>query len=489
MNGCNVLFLLTDQWRQDALGFLGHPLAYTPNLDRLAAGAVFFRNAFTAVPLCSPARGCLLSGRWPHQNGVQDNVGVGASQQEGLSAQVRTWLEAACDQGYQVGYFGKWHLGQPDPAQRGARFSSETDHHLTPPRGPEAARATADGRLRPPFQHDWETDLAHRRPDYFPPFYAVAPGSMEDTDTGKTAAAAIHFLQETSARPWFLTVSFRGPHFPHAVPEPYAHLVDPSRVILPDTLQDDFHNKPWFQNRVWWPCHDTSHLDEEDWRKTAAAYYGMIAMLDAAIGRVLTAAARASGGRPTVILFASDHGEMLGAHGRFDKGPYFYDEVMRIPLLIRLPEAGPLPAEANEKPHIRDEFVSILDLGATLFHLAGERPSLPGRDLVSLLQGDSTQAWPQEAFGWYTYYNGHSFAMRCIRTPDYKYVFNPQSVDELYDLRTDPGEMNNLALLPAHASTVAALRGRLFAWMEQEHDPLRHRWQQLPPAGALVSGG
>lgn len=489
-DACNVLFLLTDQWRHDALGFLGHPLAHTPNLDCLAAGGVFFRHAFTSVPLCSPARGSLLSGCWPHQSGVVDNIGVGAAVQQGLSAQVRTWIEAARDRGYRVGYFGKWHLGWPGPGDRGAQFSSEVgaDQDLRPKVERGMPRATPSGELCSPFREEWMADLQRRRPDAFPPFYQVLPGSLEDTDTGRTADAAMMFLREASAtdQPWFLTVSFRAPHFPHALPEPFAHLVDPSSVNLPDNMNDDFQHKPWFQNRVWWPCHDTSCLSEDDWRKTIAAYYGMIAMVDAAIGRVLEVAASASGGRPTVILFASDHGEMLGAHGLFDKGPYFYDEVMRIPLLIRLPEAGLDLAGGSGKPQIRDEFVSILDLGATLFNLVGEELAVPGRDLIELIEGRSEQPWPDEAFGWYASYNGHSFVMRSIRTPEYKYVFVPQAVDELYDLRNDPGELRNLASDPAYRPVVATLRERLFEWMATVGDPLLDGWHRLPPAGTLV---
>lgn len=489
MNQHNVLFILTDQWRHNALGFCGDPLAHTPNLDRLAAGASFFRHAFTSVPLCSPARGCLLTGRWPHQSGMEDNVGVGASQQAGLSAEVRTWLEAARDHGYRVGYFGKWHLGHPGPSERGAQYIAEPADLQGAEGGKEAARATESGELRSPFREQWLADVARRRPDFFPPFYETLPGTMEETQTGQVSAAAVRFLQEAASdsRPWFLTVSFRGPHFPHAVPEPYASLIDSAKVPLPENLYDDFRQKPWFQNRIWWPCHDTAHLDEEAWRKTSAAYYGMIAMLDEAIGRLLNAVAAADGGRPTTILFASDHGEMLGAHGRFDKGPYFYDEVMRIPLLIRPGEVG-LPARegSGQQPRWRDEYVSILDLGATLFSLAGETPQIPGRDLMPLVHGEWTGPWPQEAFGWYNYYNGHSFVMRSIRTPAYKYVFAPQAVDELYDLQADPGELVNLASDPAHASKVTELRQRLFAWMMQEGDPLLEQWQELPPAGTLV---
>jgi arylsulfatase A-like enzyme len=474
----NVLFLLTDQWRHDALGFAGSELAHTPALDRLAAGATVFDRALTSTPLCSPARGCMMTGRWPHQTGMTDNIGVGATRQQPLGRERRTWLEAARDAGFRVGFYGKWHLGEDGPISRGAHgYSRAGFDRGRPPAGAGDAPATETGELRP----DYVVPAAKVMPGGKPPFYGVIGGTIDDTPTGKTAAEAIGFLNTPDPAPWFLTVSFHGPHFPHLMPEPFASLIDPDRVPLPASMDDDFGGKPWFQGRTWWPYHDTSDLDEDDWRRTAAAYYGMIAMIDEAIGRVTDAACAAANGRPTTVVFTSDHGEMLGAHNRFDKGPYFYDEVMRVPLVIR-----PTEGAASARRH---EFVSPVDLGATLFGLAGERCEGTGRDLLSLIAGDSPDAWPDEAFGWYESYNGHSFELRSVRTPDHRYCFNPQDVDELYDLREDPNELTNLAGEPDHADIAAALRERVFDWMRREGDPLVDRWRDLPSAGSFVPLG
>ena len=128
----NVLFILTDQWPAWAFGFLGADIP-TPNIDRLSSQGTVFTNAFTSCPLCTPARGTLLTARWPHQNGVYDNQSVGYSLQESMPLDQKTWIDEAVRLGYYVGYYGKWHLGHINPEKRGAHgFDPNIETHAKP---------------------------------------------------------------------------------------------------------------------------------------------------------------------------------------------------------------------------------------------------------------------------------------------------------------------------------------------------------------------
>lgn len=487
----NILFLFADQWIHDWFGFRGHPWARTPNLDRLAAGAGVFTHAFCATPLCSPSRATTLTARWPHQCGVLDNMrSLGRSRQPPLADGQRTWLEAARSAGYRVGYFGKWHLGTDGPVRRGAVgppgvFEPRTDLPTDDPHADEQGRL-----LKPVIGEDAGTGQR-------PPFYARSARTPEETQSGLTATHAIGFLAGASHdTPWLLTTSFHGPHFPHEVPSPFHEWFLPDQVALPANFTDHFDGKPWPQATPWWNCQATAHFSAADWRKTIAGYLGMLALVDSQIGRVMEAARVASGARPLHVIFAADHGEMLGAHQRFDKGPYFYDEVWRVPLILRSPEDGPWPPDGQspsrrELPRFHRTPVNLLDLGATLFALVNARPPATGRDLREAMQPAPDPAkWPRVAHGSYNYYNGHAFAIRAIRTDEWKYVFNPQTVDELYDLVNDPGELRNRIGDPSTRPVAQELQQRLFRWMREQRDPLAGLDPaRLPAAGAFLDLG
>lgn len=471
----NVLFLLTDQWRADHTGYAGHPTVETPTVDRLAASGQWFANAFTTCPLCSPARGTLLSGRWPHQHGVLDNLGVGGSRQAGLDRQVRTWLDAARDAGYRTGYFGKWHLGPQSGEARVVDFDV-VGHEADGPREGQRAPADERGQIVPEVAR--RLGLTPHRPGDRPPFYALRADGLETMRDHRIACRAADFLREDSSRPWYCCASFPGPHFPSVLPEPWLSRYAPEGFDLPASFGDGFVNKPWWQNRHWWPPIATDDLTIDDWRRTLAAYAGYVSLMDHLLGEVLETALAHAGGRETWVLFAADHGEMLAAHGRFDKHAYFYDEVLRIPLVIaRLAPDGAAAGTVGR----RDEHVNLLDLATTLFGLAGESCDGGGRDL----REPCAATWPDETFACYHAYNGHSFQLRMIRTPSWKYVFTPQDIDELYDLHQDPGELRNLSDSPAHAVIREGMRARVFAWMADTDDPLRDTWRDLPAAGSF----
>lgn len=480
----NILFILVDQWPAGDFGHRGAKLS-TPNMDRLAAEGTVFTNAFTSCPLCTPARGALLTSCWPHQTGVRDNQSVGYSLQKTMSLAEHTWIDEAVRLGYHVGYFGKWHLGSNNPEARGAHgFDSNVEAHSKPydadtnPYSYEVMKARYEEQTR---------DLVQGRS----PFWGETPGPKEKRQPFPTMAKGIDFLEKWAAgereKPFFLTVSSAPPHFPHHLPAEYARIADDLRdtVELPASLEDDCAGRPRFHAIPWWPCMDTSKLNREEWRTVIAYSQAHIMLVDEAIGRVLDTLERLALDTSTTIVFTADHGDMQGAHNRFDKGPYFYDEVWRIPLVIRHPDS----ASATQ-----DAFVSILDVGETLFSLvgAGADPQHPrmGRNLCSMI-GSSKRPpdWRQLAHGVYDMYNGMSFAIRAIRDEHWKYVWNPQAIDELYDLENDPHEMDNLAENGRAAVDKERLRDALFSWLKEIGDDFPARSDELPEAGTILATG
>ena len=230
---------------------------------------------------------------------------------------------------------------------------------------------------------------------------------------------------------------------------------------------------------------DTSILDEEEWKTIIAYSHAHITMVDEALGLVIDTLDHLDLYDSTTVVFTSDHGDMEGAHNRFDKGPYFYQEVWRIPLIIRQPDK--LPASQGA-------YVSLIDIAETLFDLIGSPPSFDdprqGRNLMPLV-GTSKRpnGWPQVAYGVYYRYNGYSFEIRAICNQRYKYVWNPPDINELYNLETDPHEMTNLSGYADLSGIENDLHNQLLNWLNQVGDNLPNRIGKLPPAGTIIATG
>lgn len=482
----NILFILVDQWPAWAFSYRGADIP-TPNIDRLAAQGTVFDNAFTTCPLCTPARGALHTSRWPHQTGVHDNHAVGHSLQTTISMDERTWVDEAARGGYHVGYFGKWHLGPNNPEAHGAhRFDPNVEKEKGPWTTTKDQSFSYD-LIEQRYAEQGARQLVRGRA----PFWGETKAPKEKKQPFPIMNNGVRFLEEWAAgdrdKPFFLTVSSAPPHFPHHLPKEYAEIADKLRetVRLPASLDDDCAGRPWFHSKPWWPCMDTSVLDREEWKTVVAYSHAHIMLVDEAIGRVLDAVDRLGLDDSTTVVFVADHGDMEGAHNRFDKGAYFYEEVWRIPLIVRRPET---------KPAIQDAFVSILDVGETLLRLVGSEPAgekpRSGRDLLPLLGGASaTEEWPARAYGVYDFYNGINFAVRAVRDERWKYVWNPQEFDELYDLETDPYEVTNRiddATVVEHRDR---LRKQMMDWLERIGDDLPSRVDDLPPAGTIMATG
>jgi arylsulfatase A-like enzyme len=474
----NVILFLTDQLRRDALGCYGNQVCRTPHLDRLAEEGFLFENAFTTSPVCSPARASLLTGLYPHTHGVMLNTHIAPAWSKGLSPEVPTFSSVLQEAGYALDYVGKWHVHQEwGPEKFG--FA----RHLSP----RCPREVVPG-----------TELTVEFPGGSQLVGATSALPAEEHRTWKLTDTAITLLEERAreSRPFFLRVDTDAPHFANVVPEPYASMYDPSAIPPWPNFEESFAGKPAGHLRK----HREWHLEEKGWdwwSQVVAKYYGDVSLIDSCVGRLLQAVRERGLEESTVFLFSTDHGDALGSHRHFEKAGTMYDEVYRIPLLVKMPalrRAAPafgghpglsLPKPAGLSRGRRlPPFVRLLDLMPTLVELAGaELPRPPaggqpvqGRSLLALLRGEEPADWPDSV---YCEHHGEVWgyqSQRMVRTAGWKYVYNPHDLDELYNLRDDPGELANLAERPEFAGVREEMQARLLGWNDATGDMFRWSW-------------
>ncbi|SFS73871.1 sulfatase-like hydrolase/transferase [Saccharopolyspora flava] len=471
MSRRNVLLLMTDQHRADTLGAYGNPLGLTPHLDELAATGTRFDRWYTPTAICTPARASLLTGQAPFRHKLLANYERNVGYIEDLPAGQFTFSEALRDNGYNCGLIGKWHVG--------------------------TAKTAGDFGFDGPDLPGWHNPVDH--PDYLAylaehdlPRYEISDrirGTLPNGGPGNLLAARLHQPVEATfehylatraielmeryaadARehdtPFFLELSFFGPHLPYIVPDEYFDLVDPGDVPLPRSVAETFHGKPPVQRNYsdhW--TFDTMPL--ETTRKLIAAYWGYVALIDHEIGRVLDAMRRLGLADDTAVLFTCDHGEFTGSHRLHDKGPAMYEDIYRTPGIVRVPGA---PGGV-----VRDEFVSLLDCTATILDLAGvdPEPAVDSRSLLPLVSTSDPVDWQEDIV---CEFHGHHFPypQRMLRTDRYKLVVNPDSVNELYDLHADPDELLNRYPHPEMAEVRTRLLRRLYDLLRDRGDNFYH---------------
>lgn len=461
----NLLFLMTDQHRVDTLGCYGNPHVATPNLDRLAAAGTRFDRFYTPTAICTPARASLLTGQAPFRHRLLANYERNVGYLEDLREDAFTFPGALAERDYQLGLIGKWHVG----TQR------------------NAASYGFDG----PDLPGWHNPVDH--PDYaaylkerdLPPYRISDPirGTTPNGNPGNLLAARLHQPVEATfehylatraieqleryaadGRPFFLATHFFGPHLPYLLPDAYFDAYGPDLVELPASIAETFEGKPPVQRNysAHWTF-DTIPLDVT--RKLIAVYWGYVTLIDEQIGRILTRLDELGLGQDTSVFFTADHGEFTGAHRLHDKGPAMYEDIYRIPGIIRIPGAA---------PQVRREFVSLTDCTATILDLAGcdTSPAVDSRSLVPLVRGEQPE-WPTELLA---EFHGHHFPypQRMIRDEHHKLVVNPESVNELYDLGADPHELTNRYEHPEMRPVRRRLMRRLYDLLRERGDNFYH---------------
>lgn len=418
----NLLVIISDEHRRDAMGVAGHAIVQTPHLDALAARGTRFTNAYTPSPMCVPARAALACGDYVHRIRHWDS----ATPYDGTH---RSWMHRLGAAGLPVTSIGKLHFRSGDDD---TGFAEEIlPMHVVGGIG-------------------WTVGLLREDP----PHYPAAAELAADVGTGETSytrydrsitASAEDWLgaKRGETTPWAAFVSLVSPHYPLSAPKAFAHLYNAKDMSWPIAYAPkDRPTHPEIQRLATFFDYD-SHFDSDQVRSARAAYFGLVSFMDASVGRILAALDESGQAEETLVIYTSDHGEMLGDHGLWTK-QVMYEGSSGVPMVL----AGPGVAKGKSV----GTAVSLLDIAATAFDVAGIDQAGPGASLVDLASApdDRGRAVLSE------YHDGGSttgaFMLRWDR---WKYVYYPGGPPQLFDLDADPDERIDRADEP---SAFAALK-------------------------------
>lgn len=450
-NRPNILLVLSDQHRYDCVSGHGHPVVRTPHLDRLAATGLSFTQAHTPAPVCLPARTSLLHGCWPCRHGCLMNEGLGVLHPD--TRELPSFARQLAGVGYWLGHVGKWQISAGNPP---AAFG----FHESNPAGGYGAWRAASGLPARPHRNGWfgETDPG------------IAPEQSRLGWEGGQVAAMLERAARRNA-PFFVRWDTSEPHLPNVVPEPYASMYDPAQIPPWPGFADTLVGKPFIQaqQRRTWRLEGRSW---EQWAPTVARYLGEVSLLDAQLGRLLQTLERLGLAENTLVVYSADHGDLCGSHGLIDKHYVMYDDVTRVPLIVRWPRGLAQPGRRCDAfvAHALDLARTFCDVGGApvpeTFQGASLLPAIAGQAMVE--RPDVFSMYYGNQFGFYT--------QRMVRDRRWKYVWNATAEDELYDLESDPAELCNRAADPTCREVIAARRRRLVAWMEAVGDQQLNPW-------------
>ena len=489
----NVLFIMVDQMRADAMGCAGHPVVRTPNLDALAAGGVRFSNAYVQQAVCGPSRMCFYTGRYVHNHRSNWN-------DVPLPRGEQTMGDLFSAAGYRTIQCGKTHY-VPDPTGAGGRLRMEGAIPWGAYAGlkgmrecelMDAGSASAPYReyLRSRGYPEQVVQYCYQIAGDDGPepwnFVNANRGSVlraEDTETHWLTDRAMEFLRVDDDRPWMMHLSYYRPHQPTTPSEPHASLYDPASVPPPIRSDEELDGHPL--NRPFRLERGGQALDaEEAWRNFRAAYYGLITEIDDNLGRLFAFMKQRGLWDRTFIVFTSDHGEYAGDHWMFEK-ELWHDQAYRVPLILRSPPPQP-PGDAGPGPprnRVHTAFVESTDILPTMLAAIGQppQPHLDGRSLLPLIHSNQTPAdWREAVFAdwdYRFYWTGDRLGIApdrrrawMVRTERHKYWHLLDLPPVLFDLRTDPDELRNVADDPGYRAAVNECRLRLLEWRMANED-------------------
>ena len=447
-----TVLIMTDTQGTNMVGCYGNPGIKTPCLDRLAAQGTRYDRAYTCQPVCQPARAALFTGTWPHSNG-------GWTNSIALGDNIKTIGQRLQDVGIHTGYVGKWHLDGGDyfglgrcPDGWDPDYWYDMRNYLDE-LSEDDRRRSRDARLSDDPELTADFTFAHR-----------------------CSNRAIDFLEKHADDDFLLVVSYDEPHGPFVCPNEYLKMYEGFEYPKRPNIWDELADKPE-HHRIW--AGDALQQDRDALRLTNTRYFACNTFVDDEIGRVVDAVDRHAG--DALVIYTSDHGDMMQSHALTGKGPAMYEEITNIPFIVRWPGHAPAGSVCAHP-------VSHVDVVPTVMAAMGQPPhmAVEGRSMLATFEDPSQPA--QETvfmeFGRYEVDHdgfGGFQPLRCAVDRRYKLVVNLLTSDELYDLQEDPYEMTNLIASEEHAEIRDRLHDRMLDWMNETRDPFRgYYWERRP---------
>ncbi|HYE66647.1 MAG TPA: sulfatase [Pyrinomonadaceae bacterium] len=431
----NIIFIITDDQRWDSLGSTGHPFAKTPNLDRLVREGALFRHFFTTTPLCSPSRASFLTGQYAHAHRVINNDKLGM---DVISHTLMTFPRRLREAGYETAFIGKWHMG-------------------------------LDDSRRPGFDH-WISFKGQGL--YLDPVVNIN-GEQRQLDgymTDWLNRWAVEFVARARTKPFLLYLSHKAVHAPYLPAKRHESLYMKAKFVPPLSAAEDLSGKPVLRREIeavdWAQMEGVAPEPAQSRRGRGTDLDSIVrdqlrclAAVDEGVGMLLRELKRKGQMENTIIVFTSDNGYLLGEHGQFDTKRFAYEEVIRVPFIIRYPKLI--------RPETKIDALALsIDVAPTLLELAGAEPleKVHGQSLVPLLR-DGRAKWRESFLAEYFLEKvvPRAPAWQAVRTMRWKYIHYTEleGLDELYNLQNDPHEMRNLIADPAAQPALSLMKTEL----------------------------
>ena len=477
----NVLVIMCDQLNYKALSCYGGPLP-TPNIDRIANEGIKFTRAYATTPFCSPSRASIVTGLYPHQHEVVQNLGF--SQREGITIQDETTGKLLYEKGYSTHQYGKWHIESDslnylpyytDQYDYGYQYKKEMhEQGITIRKDDGQDWMSFYGQYWPteviPYMRGIRTHLEEIWKDRPIKDVPIKMGRLrlqpEDWIDDKLANLTVKQIETAVSNkdPFFITTSFIWPHDPNFLPNPYYDRINPDSLAIPASkMPEKRFEKSWSRRMV-------NGYGDEGLKEFLRIYYGAVKYLDDRVGRILNELEKQGVLDETLIIFTSDHGDMMGGHGMVWKSnTSFYEEIAAIPFMVRYPKFI--------EPSVSDMHVSLVDIKPTIlnFTKTSYKEEVSGVDLMPFMTGEKDKSQGRK----------YSFSQRItpdkkgrrnitksskgsfmIRGDRFKLFIYPDGESFFYDLENDPNETNNIINNKLYKNQILEIETALQKWLE-----------------------